>query len=196
MEALQLAEDAMRERVALQHLVQNVLTDTIWIELAQKVMATLSVSIAEWSLDDIRRLLPLLDTEASRIIPDDFSDLDPVSRQAGLSAYDCGQIFQTRITILRRLLEESPDTLTAWQFAGALSGIRQKLNHYLTTLQGIRDVALHFAGLATASALTHNEITPPPPEHVAWGDTPEWKELRKTISAACEKVQKEVMMGN
>lgn len=189
MEATEIAEEAMHERVALLHLAQNVLTDTIEVELAQKAMPELSANIPEWSLEDIRELLPLLDIEASRITPDAFPGLD-------LSLYDCEKIFRTRIAILSALLQESPHTMTPWQFAGSLTGIRQKLNHHLTTLQGTRDVVRHFAGLATASTLARSEITEPPPENVTWGNTEEWKELRATIARASEKVQKEVMMGN
>lgn len=189
MEAHYLAEDAMRERVALQHLAQNVLTDTVIVELAQKVMPELPETIAEWSLDDIRRLMPLLDTEASRITQTTCPDVD-------LSAYDCDQIFRTRITLLQTLLRSPRPHLTPWQFSGMLAEARQTLNGHITTRQGIKDVATHFAGLATAAALAHNDITPPPPENPSWGDTEEWKGLRTTIRGVCEKVRKEVMMGN
>lgn len=189
MEDATLATEAMRERVSLEHLAHNILTDTVEVELAQKVMPELPDAIALWTLQDIQRLLPLLDTEASRITQDTFPDLE-------LSTYDCEQIFRTRIAILQSLLTEKRTTLTPWQFAGLLSGIRQKLNHHCTTLQGTRDVVSHFAGLATASALVQNDIASPPPEHAGWGDTPEWEELRETIRSASEHVQEQLMMGN
>lgn len=190
METETLMDEAMRERVSLLHLAQNVLADTIWVDLAWKVMPQLQEKdIDHWSLEEIRTLLPLLDTEASRITREAFPEEE-------LSSYDLTQIFRARLAILQSLLAESPRTTTTWQFAGIFSALRQKLNHHLTTLQATRDIASHFAGLATAAALAHNDINHPPPDDVAWGDTEELRVLRETIRTTATKVQEEVLMGN
>lgn len=189
MEAMDIAAAAMRERVELQHLAQNVLADTVVIELAQKIVPELPDTIAEWPLESIRELLPLLDTEASRIAPDAFPDLD-------LSTYDCEQIFRTRIDILQTLLNQPLTHINAWKLSGTLSEIGQKLDRHVTTRHGIQNIAGHFAGLATAAVLAHNDITTPPSGHTEWGDIEEWKELRATLTAARAKVQKEILMGN
>ena len=189
MEATDIADAAMRERVELRHLAQNVLTDTIVPELAQKVMPELSENIAEWSLEDIRELLPILDSEASRILQQDFPNLD-------LSAYDCVQIFRKRIALLQSLLAEKRTAITPWQCAGNLSALRRTLKRDITTLQATTDITAHMAGLAIGSVLLQSGIASPPPENASWGDTAEWRELRAAIVAARAAIQRAIMLGN
>lgn len=189
----QLQHDAMQETVSLQDLAQNVLQDTVDLELLHLVSPEIPEDPYEWTRDNVHQVIMTARPDILHITPD-------IILETGLGRYDLTQRYGIRLRSIEQLMRNhQPRALNGWRFGGILSEIRRKIEELsllknLVHQQGFEDIARFFAGLAIASRLAKEDISVP--TTLEQEQDPLWQEIRIPIVNATQEMTTYLLEGN
>ncbi|PIR52106.1 hypothetical protein COU77_02170 [Candidatus Peregrinibacteria bacterium CG10_big_fil_rev_8_21_14_0_10_49_16] len=189
----QLQHDAMQETVSLQDLAQNVLQDTVDLELLHLVSPEIPEDPYEWTRDNVHQVIMTARPDILHITPD-------IILETGLGRYDLTQRYGIRLRSIAELMRNhQPRALNGWRFGGILSEIRRKIEELsllksLVHQQGFEDIARFFAGLAIASRLAKEDISVP--TTLEQEQDPLWQEIRIPIVNATQEMTTYLLEGN
>ena len=92
----QLQHDAMQETVSLQDLAQNVLQDTVDLELLHLVSPEIPEDPYEWTRDNVHQVIMTARPDILHITPD-------IILETGLGRYDLTQRYGIRLRSIEQL---------------------------------------------------------------------------------------------